>query len=152
MLNHNFNRKIRGIIKKLEYPVWIVVLDKSRQCTCRDNNEVPDAQCMKCLGTGYRIKIIQRKAAIEPNDASIRISNQQQNIPSNYYYFSADEVSIDEIRQDNIIIRDDEVDILLNPKPFRSDSNSPIYFIVEGVDKKVKRDVFLDNFRKLVSK
>lgn len=151
MLDINFNRKIQGIIKKLEYPMWIVVVSEDKKCTCCDNNEVPDAHCMKCLGTGRKIKIVQRKGVMEPDEVSVRISNQQQKVASNMYYFSGDEVSWDEVRPDNIVVRGDEVDIMINSKPYRSDSNTPIYYIIEGVDKKTNREIFIKNFRKLVS-
>lgn len=150
MLNPSFNRKIQGIIKKLNFPVYVVVQDKNYQCTCVDMNNQPDPSCPKCLGTGHKIKIRKVLAAMEPDDVSVRMNGSSQKVASNYYYFDASTTPKDVPQTDNIIVRDDEVDVLLSPKLYRSDSNRVIYYYCEAVDKKANRGLFLRNFWKLV--
>ena len=152
MLNPSFNKKIQAIIKKLNFPVYVVVLDKHYKCTCVDMNNQPDASCPKCLGTGYKIKIRKTVAAMEPDDVSVRLNGTSDKIASNCYYFDASTVPSDVPQTDNLVIRDDEVDVLLSPKLYRSDSNKVIYYYCEAVDKKANRELFLKNFRKLVTR
>lgn len=150
MLKPSFNRNIKAIIKKLAFPMYVVIPDKRYVCTCRDHNNQPDPACEKCLGTGYRIRIRKITAAMEPDDVTARIQGASQKIASNYYYFDADVVPAEAVQSDNLIVRDDEVDILLSPKKYRSDSNKVIYYYCEAVNKKHNFGLFLQNFRKLV--
>lgn len=152
MLNPSFNRNIKAIIKKLNFPVYAVVLDRRYKCTCVDMNNQPDPACMKCLGTGYHIKIRKTLAAMEPDDVSVRLNGASDKVASNYYYFDADTVPADVPQTSNIIVRDNEVDVLLSPKLYRSDSNKVIYYYCEAVNKKTNYDIFLSNFWKLVRK
>lgn len=149
MLTPSFNRNIKGIIKKLNFPVYVVVLDKRYVCTCRDENNVPDPACPKCLGTGYRIKIRKCLAAMEPEDENGLIRNEGKRV-MNSYYFDADTTPREVVQIENIIVRDDEVDILMYPKLYRSDSNKVIYYYCPSAEKRTHKDVFLENFWKLV--
>lgn len=150
MLSPSFNKNVKRIIQKLAFPAYVIILDPLLKCPCRDQHETADPACKKCLGTGKKIKIRKIKAAMEPDEVSVRLSGQQQKIASNYYYFDADDVTTEMIQPGNIIVRDDEADILQSPKKYRSDSNKVIYYHCEAVNKKDNKELFLENFRRLV--
>jgi len=150
MLDHSFNKKIRAIIHKLEYPMYVVIRDKSMYCPCRDANDTPDPDCPKCLGTGNKIKIKKITGVMEPDEVSLRLEGQQQAAPSNYYYFDAEKVPKETVLAGNIIVREDEADILQGAKKFRSDSNKVIYYYEEAVPIKSNIKLFLKNFYNLV--
>ncbi len=150
MLDSSFNRKIRKIIHKLEYKMYVVIRDKTMACPCRDNNNTPDPGCPKCLGTGNKIKVKCITGVMEPDEVSLRLEGQQQAAPSNYYYFDADKVSKEAVDAGNIIVREDEADILQGAKKYRSDSNKVIYYYTEAVPMKSNIKLFLKNFYNLV--
>lgn len=152
MLNPSFNRGIKGIIQKLAYPMYIVIRQPELKCTCVDQHEIADPDCPKCLGTGRKIRIRKIKGVMEPEDVSTGLNNKQQKVGSNRYYFDADDVTNDMMQQNNLIVREDEVDILQNPKKYRSDSNKVIYYHCEAAFKKLNRGTFLKNFKRLVGK
>ena len=151
MLNPSFNRNIKGIIKKLNFPMYCVVLDKRYVCTCGDENNQPDAGCPKCLGTGYRIKIRKVVAAMEPETESSRTKGVARTT-TNDYYFDADTTPPDVPNIDNLIVRDDEVDILMYPRKYRSDSNKIVYYYCASAPKRTHVKEFLKNFWKLVGR
>ncbi len=151
MLNPSFNKNIKGIIKKLNFPMYCVILDKRYVCTCRDENNTPDAGCPKCLGTGYKIKIRKIVAAMEPESESSRTKGVAKTT-TNTYYFDADTVPPDVPQIDNRIVREDEVDILMYPRKYRSDSNKVIYYYSASAPLRTHKHIFLENFWKLVHK
>jgi hypothetical protein len=150
MLDPSFNKKIRKIIHKLEYKMYVVILDKKMACTCRDVNDTPNPDCPKCLGTGHRVKVKRITGVMEPDEVSLRLEGQQQAAPSNYYYFDADKVPKEAVAAGNIIVREDEADILQGAKKYRSDSNRVIYYYTEAVPMKSNIKLFLKNFYNLV--
>ena len=152
MLNPSFNRNVKQIIQKLAYPMYIIIRDQHLKCPCIDNTDTANPDCPKCLGTGKKIKIKKIKGVLEPEDVSTGLNNEQRKVGSNKYYFDSNDVTDEMMQQNNLIVRDDEVDILQNPKKYRSDSNKVIYYHCEAVLKKLNRVTFLKNFRKLVGK
>lgn len=153
MLDPSFNKKIRKIITILEYPMYVVIRDKNFKCQCRDINAVPDPHCMKCLGTGYRIKIKEIPGVMEPDDnPAMRMNEQADRTSMNYYYFNSEKVDIADIQRKNLIVRDDEVDLLMTPRQYRSDSNSPIYYYVRAIPMQVNQQLFLRNFHKVLDR
>lgn len=150
MLNKSFNKNILKIIDKLSYPMYIVCLDKRYKCPCLSQHENADKNCTKCLGTGYKIKIKKIEGVMEPDEVSVRLSGSQQKMAVNNYYFNAKKVDGSLIKPDNLIVREDEVDIVQDPKKYRSDSNNVIYYYVEGVKLRSYKNTFLKNFYNLI--
>lgn len=150
MLNKSFNKNILKIIDKLAYPMYIVCLDKRYKCPCLNQHENADKNCHKCLGTGYKIKIKKIEGVMEPDEVSVRLSGSHQKMAVNNYYFNARKVDGALIKHDNLIVRDDEVDIVQDPKKYRSDSNDVIYYYVEGVKLRAYKNTFLKNFYNLI--
>ena len=87
---------------------------------------------------------------MEPDEVSVRLSGSRQKMATNNYYFNVRKVDGALIKQDNLIVRDDEVDIVQDPKKYRSDSNDVIYYYVEGVKLRAYKNTFLKNFYNLI--
>ena len=153
MLAPSFNKKIRKIIEILSYPMYVVVRDEKLKCACRDINSVPNPNCMKCLGTGCKIKIKKILGVMEPDEnTSMRLGEQRDKTDANYYYFDTKKVSPEDIKRKNIIVREDEADILMTPRQYRSDSNNTVYYYARSIPMKTNKDLFLRNFYRLVKK
>ena len=149
MLDPSFNRGIRGIIHLLQFPMYIVIRNMKYSCPCVDRSDTADPNCPLCLGTGYKIKIRKILGALQPDTDSFRIT-EKKSVVMNQYFFDSENVTNEMMQHDNIIVRDNEVDILDQPKEFRSDSNDVIYYYANAQGKKVYKEEFLRNFWKLV--
>jgi hypothetical protein len=150
VLPRGFNKQVRKIIDTLAFPMYAVILSEKQVCTCLDVNNKANVNCKKCLGTGKRIKIIKIEGAMEPEDLAVRLTGQSNTVISNLYYFDAEKVPMEVVQPYNIIVRDNEADVLQTARTYRSDSNDPIYYCIEGVKKKSNLDIFLKNFYEIV--
>lgn len=151
MLDPSFNRGIREIIHILQFPMYIVILDRETSCSCVDRKDTADPNCPHCLGTGYKIKIRKILGAMQPDTDTFRIV-EKKSIVSDQYFFDSNNVTPEMMMYNNIIVRDDEVDILDQPKKFHSDSNDIIYYYANSQSKKTYKKEFLKNFYKLVKR
>lgn len=150
MLDKYFNPKIKQVIDVLKFPVYIVILDKSLRCTCLDNNNIPNVTCTKCLGTGYRAKIKKAFAVMEPDELTYREDGATQKMRANYYYFAREDVPLNSMYAENLIVRNNSVDEIINVQEYRSDSDKILYYYVEAVRKLQERYSFIDTFYKAI--
>ena len=67
MLHKSFNRNLHKLIKKVEWPMYVINVDRNRRCSCIDHKTNDgDTHCPNCLGTGYQISIYKTNAVKQP--------------------------------------------------------------------------------------
>lgn len=149
----SFNKNLRDIIQKIEYPMYIVQQDYRYTCTCNDiASKQGNADCPKCLGTGYKIKIRKIKGVWQPEEITIRLDSMPNNVLSGVFYFR--EQGNLNVEEGNVVIRDaDNIEIIQKPKRWYTDSNDEVvYYQCTCVKKRNFREKFWKLFCEAIGK
>ena len=153
MLHQSFNRNLHKLIKKVEWPMYVINVDRNRRCSCIDHKTNDgDTHCPNCLGTGYQISIYKTNAVKQPFKTSSRSgSSDGSSIGSivSRYYMDCNKVPL---KLGNIIIHDKEIDVIKFVRTWRTDSSKNQYYEAYGVLKKYNDDIILNNFYKIINK
>ena len=147
---HKMDEPIRGVIRKLWYPVWFIIKDESVDCTCVDfTTKQADCRCKKCLGLGKKIHLVRVRAAHQVDDLSIRgagLGYSEKDVDSNYY-------TLDEVKahESDLVVDGNEVDVIQRVYPERSNESDPVYYKYAATPKKNNYDAFLKLFREVLA-
>lgn len=152
MLHRSFNRGLQRLIKKVEWPMYIVNVDRNFRCSCldkRSNQGKPE--CPLCLGTGYRIKVREVKAVKQPYTSSNRGGGTTVSLQgvANVYYMSAKE---GEAKLGDFMVHGNEIDVIKYVRKFRTDSPDLQFYEMPAVLKKYENERFLDGLKKILKK
>ena len=152
MLNPAFNKRIRAVIDKIKFPVYIIHAYKKQFCVCNnENSEEGDPHCMKCLGIGRKIRIYQVPAAYIVDQINTRNSGLRARQAIITYFFNGKDTP-EGISTGDLIVHGAEVNRVQGYRNYRSDSNEILYREVDAVTRQVNRDLFLKNFYETIGK
>jgi len=144
-----FDDNILKVLTKWSYGMFIVQQDFGVNCTCVSfTTKQPKDSCEKCLGTGKKIRIKKIEAAPQNNKLIFRQDFTNETATVGKYYMKSDY----DIKQDNIIVDIDDVDIVQRIGPMNSDQHQSVYFMCETNPKKTNVQLFLKNFNKIVGR
>ena len=146
------DERIQYVIKLFYYPMWFIKLNKQVTCPCVNHNtKQSEPGCPLCLGTGYKIKLIRAKAARQTTENSAfrgeGIGFSEKNATDRF--FTLDNL---ELKEDDIIIDNGNVNIVQYYMPGRTNASHPVYYRTIASRKKVDVDVFLRAFYNLLAK
>ena len=143
----SFDESILAIIKKLEYDIWMIVSDKHISCPCKNyDTDQGDKYCPYCFGLGYKIKIKKIKGVRQP--MSIQADKMKIDTEVGVYFFKQDY----KIKDDDILIWNDEVEQVTRTDRFCSDSQTPVYYRCETTPKKTNIKFLLESFKRVIKK
>lgn len=143
----NFDEHIRAIIELLEYDMWLITPDKHIDCVCKSfETKQADKACRKCLGTGYKIKMKKIKGVRQPKN--IGIADMKVSAEIGEYFFKNDY----HIKEDDILVWRNEVEIVTRVDRFCSDAEKPVYYRCNTRPKKNDVEIFLRNLYKIIGK
>jgi len=142
-----FDENIAGLIKMLEYDIWIISPDKHVDCVCKnfDTNQA-DMMCPRCFGTGFKVKLKKIKGVRQP--MAMSASNMQMSVEAGVYFFRSEY----KIQEDDLIVWHDEIEHITRTDRFCSDAQKPVYFRCETKPKKTNTELFLKNFYRAIKK
>ena len=145
----HFDNNILKVLTKWSYGMFVVQQDFGVNCTCVDfTTKQPKNSCEKCLGTGKKIRIKKIEAAPQNSKVSFGQDVISESATVSKYYMKSDY----NIKQENIIVDIDEVDIVQRIDPMNSDQHQSVYFMCETNPKKTNVQLFLKNFNKIVGR
>lgn len=148
---HPMDEKIISVIHQYEYPMWFIIRDNLVDCTCVDyHTKQADPHCKKCLGTGKKIRAVRMKAAHQNDKISMRgdgIGGSEYNIIPVFY--SLNDAGA---RENDLVVDGDEVFIIQHYYAEHSNESKPVYYKLEGANKKNNRELFLKLFHEAMEK
>lgn len=146
-----FDHKICEVVKKFSYPMWHVQQDKSFTCTCIDKTtKQPDPSCLKCLGTGHRIKIKRIKAAHQPLKVTERATGMAANeLIYNENFYTTNDVYAS---TNDLFIDNGKPYVIQEPHENRSDHTDPVYFHYGATPLKNQPQLFIQNLQKILQR
>lgn len=144
-----FDNNVLKVLAKCSYGMFVVQQEFNIDCTCVDfTTKQPKDSCEKCLGTGKKIKIRKIEAAPQNNKLTFRQDFTNEIATTGKYYMKSDY----NIKQGNIIVDADEVDVVQRIDPMKSDQHQPVYYMCETNPKKTNVQLFSRNFIKIVGR
>lgn len=144
-----FNKNIEYIIELLDHEVYVVYLNKKVKCTClQEGTSQPDANCKRCLGTGYKIKIRKCMAACQDSSIPSTIRNTTGFVISRNYYVR----SKDRLNNDDIIVDGNDVYFLFQGPDYASFDGKQVFQKCSAMPKKLDSEEFFVNFNKIVGR
>lgn len=147
-----FNNNITKIIDRYSYSAYVINCNKSFVCTCVNHDtKEPDANCKKCLGTGYKIRI--KKIEVSNNNTNVPASNavireSLKVLITQIYYIKAKYP----IKKDDIIVDGLDAYVAYEISSGQSDHGELVYRKIMAVTKKYDQTKFMDNFNQIVGR
>ena len=142
----DLNEHIRSIIEKFERKSFLIH-QFEESCTCVNyETKEPDPKCMKCLGTGFRIRIKIINTASQEMDDSGTISSNQEYSVDKVFYMNPKYT----IKEDDWLIEYGEVYIVFKKIDITGFKGEVAYIKCLTAIKKQDKNVFFENFKKIV--
>ena len=127
--------------------MYIISPDKHINCICKKfETEQGNKLCPYCFGLGYKIKIKRIKGVRQPT--MISVGSSQVFTEIGIYFFKTDYG----IKEDDIIVWDNEIEIVTRTDRFCSDAQKPVYFRCETRPKKTNTELFLNRLYSVLGK
>lgn len=147
MLHKSFNRGLHRLIKKVEWPMYVINVDQSHKCKCLNHQaNTGNVNCPYCLGSGYKIKIRKIMGVKQPYESKFKMSTELDNLVTTYYF----DQKYAPIKKGDYIVMNDEIDVIRLTRNFRSDSGDTQFIEAPAVLKKYDNQIFLENFHRIV--
>lgn len=150
MLHKSFHRGLHKLIKKIEYEMYIVNVDRNYTCTClgKEANE-GDPNCPKCLGTGYKIKIRKILGIKQPYKTVSKGASGAESLSSAVSRYYIDD-KYGPVKNGDLMFVKDEIDVIKLARKHKIDSTIDHYFECSAVLKKYNTKTIYKNFLKLI--
>ena len=144
-----FDKHIRKPIKLFSHPVWFILQDEDVDCPCVNFvTKQADRECLKCLGTGNKIKLVRVKAAHQNNKISLRgtgLGFSEVDIVNVYYTFNKTTV-----KPGDMIVDGKDVDIVRDVYYEHSGEQNTVYYRIETAPYKDDKNKFIRRLNKLL--
>lgn len=143
-----FHNKILKTIEECSYNFYIVKPDKTIKCTCVNHTTrqaAPD--CVKCLGTGYKIVIKMYRGACN-DDMTGSASRGKMSQIIKYYFVPAKYI----VNEDDIIIDDNEAFYVFRSERQKALHGHLTHQEVTAVKRKNDHDILMVNFWNIINK
>lgn len=142
-----FNRQMYDIIEMMHYTFYVIKVDPVLHCTCFDfDTKQGDSNCMKCLGTGHKIRITTATGS----SMASTLGNSQREIRDvvigNIYFIHKKY----DLNKNDIVIDDDNVFKVVEKRKVKSFKGVHKYNKYLSVHLKHNKDIFLNNFFKIL--
>ena len=151
MLHKSFNRNLHRLIKKIEWPMYLINVDWEKRCSCLNSeSNSGDVSCPHCLGIGYKISIRKVLAVKQPYKAGKSSGGDPSSIKlvvSRYYM----DAKYGKPSTGDLIIHEKEIDVVKFSRLWRTDSSDRQYYEMQAVSKKYNNDMLLKNFYKIIN-
>lgn len=140
---------IASVIRKFSYPMWIILQDTDVDCPCVDfTSKQADPMCMKCLGTGHKIRLKHILMAHQNDKVSIKgkeVGTSEYTVYPVFYALTDAKCS-----QGDFVIDGDEVFVVQHYYAEHSNASSPVYYKIEAMPKKNDNDTLLKHFHEVL--
>lgn len=138
---------IRKVIRRFEYDAYRVAVDRERKCVCRDfATGQGDPACKKCLGTGFKIKIHEVKAASQESSSSFRSQGNDEKGLATIYYVDATY----HFNEQDILVDGDDVYIVHRIERKKGTQKEYVYQLCICIRMKTDVEIFLKHFYEIV--
>lgn len=145
----SFDQNILAIIEKLAYPFFLVRQNLSIKCTCtKAGTGQPLSGCPRCLGTGFKIKIVEIRGASQESTMPTTMREGSGFVIAKSYYVSHDYP----IAKDNIIVDGDQCYFVYQKNDLTSFHGNKVYQKCLGMAKKTDVEQFMSAFNKIVKR
>lgn len=142
-----FDENIIALINMLEYDMWLISPDKHVDCVCKNfDTDQATKFCPYCFGLGYKIKVKKIKGVRQP--MQMTGSGMQLTTEVGVYFFKEDY----KLKDDDVIVWNDEIEQVTKTDRFCSDSQKPVYFRCETKPKKTNNIIFLKHLYRAIGK
>lgn len=144
-----FTKKIKDIIEICSYNFFLVQQDFKIKCTCLNQTTLqPDANCKKCLGTGYKVKIkICRGASDDELKGGATLSARSSRIIKKYYIDNKYNIS-----ENNLIIDDYNIYYVYRAQNMRGVYEQYTHKEITATLRTENHDKILNNFLNVINK
>lgn len=125
-----FDSNIRKPITLFSHPVWFIVKNPEKKCTCIDFvSKQAETGCPKCLGTGTKITLARVRASHQHAQISLRgtgVGFSEIDIVNTYYTYDKTD-----IKNGDLIIDGPDVDIVKHVYYEHSGEQKTVYWRIE---------------------
>lgn len=136
------------ILDEFSYPFFVVQQDFSVKCSCVNTaSNSPRLDCKKCLGTGHKIVVRKIEGYREDNKGTFQNFSAREASASTVYFIKGKYP----VYNSNWIVDENDIFMVHRFERKRGKDKKVIFQKCFCVPKKSGRQVFLDNFRKIVS-
>lgn len=142
-----FNKNVLRIIDLFSYSFFLIRQNKSIRCTCqKEGTGQAEPTCPRCLGTGYKVKILEIVGASQESTMPATVREQGGFVIGKNYYISSEYP----IEKDNIIIDNGEAYFVYQMNDKTGFHGSKVYQKCLAMQKKTDVSALLDTFNRIV--